>query len=181
MSAVKPIKNKQQEKDLIDYLAETDERMHMFYLISRLTGFRASDIVPLRVRDVKDKEHLCIIEEKTNKERKIKINKELKKSISKYIEGKKNYEVLFPSRKGKNKPISTTQAYRILHNAAEQLGIEKVGTHTGRKGFGYDIYQRTKDIALVQALYNHTNAKTTMAYLDIDQEVKDSAIDNLSL
>jgi integrase len=181
MAAVKPLKNKQHEIELINYLEVEDPRMHLFYLISRFTGFRAGDILTMRVRDVKDREYICLIEEKTNKERKVKINKDLKKALVIYIAGKKNYEVLFPSRKGANKPISVTQAYRLLRGAAENLGIEGVGTQTGRKGFGYAIYKRTGDIALVQALYNHAATKTTMSYLDIDQEVRDDAIDNLSL
>ena len=62
-------------------------------------------------------------------------------------------DYLFPSRKG-DKPITRVQAYRILNDVAEKLGIEEVGTHTLRKTFGYWHYQQYKDVAILQDIFN---------------------------
>lgn len=50
--AMKPIKDKSKEIELIEYLKENDKRIYIFYLILRFTGFRASDVLPLKVDDV---------------------------------------------------------------------------------------------------------------------------------
>ena len=62
--AVQPIKNEDLELDLLEYLMANDERMYMFYLILRYTGFRASDVLPIKVRDIQGN-RLIIREKKT--------------------------------------------------------------------------------------------------------------------
>jgi len=44
-------------------------------------------------------------------------------------------------------PITRIQAYRILSNAAKQVGVEEIGTPTLRKTFGYHFYKKTNDVA----------------------------------
>lgn len=51
---------------------------------------------------------------------------------------------LFPSRKGENQPLSTTQAHRILQGIAETLYIDNFGSHSSRKNWGYFAYKKTK-------------------------------------
>ncbi|MBJ7939581.1 tyrosine-type recombinase/integrase, partial [Bacillus cereus] len=61
----------------------------------------------------------------------------------------------FPSRKG-DQPISKIQAYSQLQKAGEWAEIESIGTHTMRNTFGYWFYKQTKDIAMFQAILNHS-------------------------
>ena len=53
-------------------------------------------------------------------------------------------DYLFNSRKGKNEPITRVQAYRILNNVAEKIGLEEIGTHTLRKSFRLSFLQKNK-------------------------------------
>ena len=70
-----------------------------------------------------------------------------------------NDEYLFTPVNGKSrKPISREMAWIILNKAARELGIKEIGTHTLRKTFGYHFYQKTKDVALLQYLFNHSYA-----------------------
>ena len=62
-------------------------------------------------------------------------------------------EYLFKSQKGNNRPITTSQAYRIIVNAGNNIGLTEIGTHTMRKTFGYHHYQQYHDIAPVS--YTH--------------------------
>ena len=74
--------------------------------------------------------------------------------MDKHIKGKRVGDYLFQSRKGKNKPLTRQAAYSIIKIAAEDCGVENVGTHTMRKTFGYHYYQKYKDIAMLMELFN---------------------------
>ena len=55
--------------------------------------------------------------------------------MEKYTKNMQEGEYLFKSQKGNNKPITTTQAYRIIVSAGENIGLTEIGTHTMRKTF----------------------------------------------
>jgi len=122
------------------------------FVVGINTGLRISDILQLTVKDLKNKTHIKIIEQKTNKIKRFLINSSLKVEIDKYIKTMSDEEYLFQSRKGENKPISRVQAYRILNSAAEHIGLQEIGTHTLRKTFGYLHYKQNKDVALLQGV-----------------------------
>lgn len=90
-------------------------------------------------------------------------------------------EYLFKSRKGENKPITTTQAYRIIVEAGEKIGLMEIGTHTMRKTFGYWHYQQFHDVALLQTIFNHSSPSITLRYIGINQENIDKTYMNFSL
>lgn len=151
--------------------------MFMFGIYS---GLRISDILQLRVRDIKDKQYIIIREAKTGKERKFPINDELKPILKSYISELDDYEYLFKSRNGKNKPITRQQAYNILDGAAKQFGLQSIGTHTLRKTFGYHAYQQTKDAVTLKEILNHSDISVTLRYIGINQDIKDNTIRRLT-
>lgn len=104
------------------------------------------------------------------------INRQLREDIDKYINNMGSNEYLFQSQKGKNKPISRVQAYRILNNAASKIGLDEIGTHTLRKTFGYWHYKQYKDVALLQELFNHSAPSVTLRYIGINQDAMDKTI-----
>ncbi|MDX9806823.1 MAG: site-specific integrase, partial [bacterium] len=53
--------------------------------------------------------------------------------------------------------------------------------HTLRKTFGYHFYQKTKDVALLQQLFNHSAPSVTLRYIGINQDIMDMAIEDFSL
>lgn len=76
---------------------------------------------------------------------------------------------LFPSERTAEH-ISRYQVDRFLKASATKCGLENIGTHTMRKTFGYWFYQRTKDIATLQKMLNHSNQRETMIYIGLEQE-----------
>ena len=74
-------------------------------------------------------------------------------------------------------------AYRLedVSSEGKNIGLEEIGTHTLRKTFGYWFYKETKDIALLQQLFNHSSPSITLKYIGINQDVLDTALDNFSL
>lgn len=90
-------------------------------------------------------------------------------------------EYLFTSQKGNNKPITTTQAYRIIVAAGTNIGLTEIGTHTMRKTFGYWHYQQFHDIAILQEIFNHSSPSITLRYIGINQDEIDKSYYSFSL
>ena len=88
---------------------------------------------------------------------------------------------LIQSRKGYNKPISRVQAYRELHEIGEQIGRDEVGTHTMRKTMGYFHYQRNKDVAILQQIFNHAAPSICLRYIGITDDMKDNSLKGFDL
>lgn len=181
MDLVQPIRDKKIIEQFKTELLKNGLRDYMLFVIGINTGLRISDILSLKVNDVKDRTHIRIIEKKTKKDKRFMINVMLKNDIDRYIEGMNDDEYLFQSKKGENKPITRVQAYRILNNAANKLGVDEVGTHTLRKTFGYWHYQQFKDVALLQELFNHSAPSVTLRYIGINQDMMDKTIEGFYL
>jgi integrase len=146
------------------------ERDRFLFSLGINTGLRASDLVKLRVGDVRGKSYTDIVEEKTNKSRRLHLVA-IQADIVEYCEGKKDIDFLFPSQKG-GRHISTTQAYRILTKAGDWIGRNDIGTHTCRKTFGYHYYKRTKDVATLMEIFGHAAPSITKRYIGIrDDEI----------
>jgi hypothetical protein len=47
-----------------------------------------------------------------------------------------------------------------------------------RKTFGYHFYQQTKDVALLQNIFNHSAPSITLRYIGINDDLLDKAIDD---
>lgn len=179
MNTVEPIRDINKVWDIADYLKEQSERDYVMFLFGIYVGLRISDILELKVRDVKGKNHVSIREKKTRKERVFPISDELRPILNHYIKGMSDYEWLFPSRKGDNH-ITRQRAYQILRDAGEKFGLESIGTHTLRKTFGYHFYQQMKDIATLKEILNHSDASITFRYIGITQDIKDNKMKKLS-
>lgn len=185
MNTVEPIRDKEMVVDIAEYLRVRSFRNFVMFIFGIYSGLRISDILEQRVRDVRDskgkiKSHIYIREMKTGKEKRFVINDELKYVLEEYVQGKHDYEYLFKSRKGLNKPITREHAYYILNDAAKAFGLESIGTHTMRKTFGYHLYQETKDAVSLQKIFNHSHVSITLLYIGVTQDMKDSMVKKLS-
>ena len=162
------IKDKEKLEEIELELLKIGYKNYLMFSIAINTGLRISDILELKVVDLKDKTHIIITEKNTNKVKIFVINSILKQETDKFINLRKNEEYLFQSENGGNKPISVVEAYRILNIAASAVGIEEIDPHTLRKTFGYWHYVQYKDIALLQELFNHSSPSVTLRYIGFD-------------
>ncbi|NUU76924.1 site-specific integrase [Paenibacillus xylanilyticus] len=180
MNFVQPIRDPAVIDGIKEFLRSESERNYMMFVFGINTGLRIQDMLKLRVRDVQG-EHIILIEMKTGKKKWIKITATLRRELKKYTEGMEQNEYLFPSRQGENKPIKRDMAYKIMRKAAKHFGLVDIGTHTMRKTFGYHMYQKTKDITLVQTILNHSDKAITMRYIGMDQNRMDDAMSRFGL
>lgn len=180
MNFVEPIRGMQKLDELKALLKKRSERDYFLVVLGINTGLRISDLLRLKVSDVKGKSHIILVEKKTGKRKRFLINDSLRKEVDQYIVGKKGDEYLFASSK-RPQPITRVRAYQIINGAARKVGLSEIGTHTLRKTFGYHFYQRTKDIATLQMIFNHSHPSITLRYIGITQDLIDEAVDGFSL
>lgn len=187
MQMVQPIRDTKKIDAMKKILRASSKRNEMLFVLGINSALRVSDLLRLKVSDVLDesgkvKEAVYLNEKKTGKSKAFPLNDAAKKVIREYIEEAKPDKdaALFPSRKG-GKAISRIQAWEILSNAADAVGIDRVGTHTLRKTFGYHVYTRTNNLGLVQKLLNHRSSGETLRYIGIEQDEMDEAYLNLNL
>ncbi|MCJ8015242.1 site-specific integrase [Paenibacillus sp. KQZ6P-2] len=177
MNFVQPIRDQEVLQDIKDYLEGTNYRNFIMFLIGIYTGFRISDILRLRIRDVSGS-HISIREKKTGKQKRILIAPELKEKLQPHIEGKPVNEYLIKSREGINRPITREMAYKIIRDIGDEFGLSELGCHTLRKTFGYIFYNKTtdKDIAMLQNYFNHATPRYTLRYIGLEQDSMDMAL-----
>lgn len=183
----KPIKDIETVLDIQDYLRYKNERDYILFSIGIATGYRAGDLVKLKVRDVKEavKEgYFTILEskkintsniKKSNiKPREVLVPDKLKKILKEYIKDKKDYEYLFQSRKGNNKPIKVSRVSAILDEAGKNFGLTNITAHSMRKTYAYKIYiESDHDIEAVKEMLGHSSREITKRYLGLDRELYD--------
>lgn len=181
MKFVEPIRDKEQIKKVKQVLKQGNQRNYLLFVLGINSGLRISDILKLKVKDVKNKKYIEIKEQKTKKYKKFPITKTLKLCIDKYINNKLSEDWLFESKRGSH-PITRVQAYRIICNACNNAGINlNIGTHTLRKTFGYHFYQEKKDIVILQKIFNHSTPDITLRYIGINQDIIDLNLMTFSL
>ncbi len=176
MNFVQPIRDPEKIKQMKEVLRDMSERNFVMFTLGISTGLRISDILQLKKEDLLQS-HINITETKTTKAKRIKIPGYIKKDIMPYVKSLKDGDYLIKSRQGKNRPIDRSTAYRILRKAAKQVKVTEIGTHTLRKTFGYHFYKKTKNIALLQELFNHSDQHITLRYIGINQDALDEAMD----
>ncbi|MGH1805779.1 tyrosine-type recombinase/integrase [Enterococcus gallinarum] len=174
MINVKPIK----DKELLNQFGKElkkgkhGKRDYLVMAIGIKTGLRISDILNLKVSDVKNKIQTEIIEIKTGKKRTVHL-KSLTSNIIDYLntehDGKSEW--LFPSPTDNTKHLASHQYYKILQKVANNLGLDYIGTHTLRKTFSYFFLKQNKgDIVTLMKILNHSSQAVTLRYAGIEEE-----------
>lgn len=181
MNFVEPIRDSRTVQSMEEYLKKTNLRNYIMFITGIYSGLRISDVLKLRVKDVKNRSNICIREKKTGKQKLFEINPKLKRELAAYVQGKSMNEYLIKSRQGINRPITRNQAYLILRNLADLFSLEQIGCHTLRKTFGYFFYLQYKDIVTLQKIFNHSHPVITLRYIGIEQQQINKAIKNFKI
>ncbi|MBN1079224.1 tyrosine-type recombinase/integrase [Clostridium botulinum] len=180
----KPITTTSSVLDIQDYLKYKNERNYILFVLGITTGYRAGDLVKLKVRDIKEalrrkeftiyegkKMNSKNIREKNRKPRTVELIPKVEKLLKIYIKDKKDYEYIFRSRKGTNQHIGVQAVSNILKEAGEYFGLYDISAHSMRKTYAYKIYMESnKDIVAVKELLGHSSIEETKRYIGLDRE-----------
>ncbi|MDR2357383.1 MAG: tyrosine-type recombinase/integrase [Oscillospiraceae bacterium] len=188
MSTAQPIRNKRQVREMSEFYLERGElRNHLLIVMGVHTALRVSDLLRLTWDDVYDfnreriHDSVAVTEKKTGKTKIVALNKVVAAGLRLCLSDAKRGGVLLESRKGSNKAISRVQAYRIIREAAENLGYaSRVSCHSLRKTFGYHAWKNGVSPAVIMEIYNHSSFAVTRRYLGVSQDDKDAAYRKLA-
>lgn len=182
MEYVQPIRDEKKIEEMKSLLKETGTRNLLLFCMGINTGLRISDLLKLRVFDVKEKSHVEIREQKTGKIKRFPIIGNLQVMIEEYVKNKPLTDYLFKSRNGENSPITRVMAYKIINTVSRKCSItERIGTHTLRKTFGYHHYKRFHDVAILQYLLNHSSPSITLKYIGITDDNVEETLQQFEL
>lgn len=157
---------------------DQEYKFQLLFTMGCFTGLRISDLLGLKWSDVLNKESLALVETKTKKVRKIRLNENLVE-ITKRLYIKMNIEneqeLLF-ANKQKTKAINIQYINKRLKAIATKynLNINAISTHTFRKTLGRKVWKANdyseRSLILLSELFNHSSVAITKIYLGIKEE-----------
>lgn len=188
--ATVPIKDKDLVKKILQYEKGKNQRDYMILYTGFYTALRVTDLIELKVKDVKGKKNLRIKEKKTGKYRDFEIPSKLKNELQSYCKNRKDDEYLFksrqlaPRRKSKedryfeedNTPLSRQRVWQIMKEIEHRFNLENIGCHTMRKTFAHNHYRVYKNLVSLQRILNHRSIEETKIYICLDDEEVNSEL-----
>ncbi|MDD2389005.1 MAG: tyrosine-type recombinase/integrase [Desulfobacterales bacterium] len=181
---VEPVRKIQDIKS-IGKLLKSEPRNLLLWVLGINNGLRCSDLVPLKVHQLKDLkagEFFHITERKTGKQNILIVNKSVRKVLDFYLEQIKPDadDYIFSSRKGSH--MSSQSTGRLIKGWTKAINLSgNYGSHTLRKTWAYQ--QRVKfhvPIEIITKRLNHSNPAVTMRYVGIeDKEVCDVLLNEI--
>ena len=194
MNTAQPIRNIDDLRNFKKYYKEinVNERNLVLIIMGLNTALRISDILSLRWGAVYDfereqfKTHIELVEQKTGKTSSVFINQSVRDVLGEYKENMRlrkkavrRYQYIFRST-NKNSPLSRTQAFRIIKEAADYNHIPGViCCHSLRKTFGYHAWKQGVSPVLLMNIFNHSSFQITKRYLGIEQDDRDMIFEQI--
>jgi integrase len=155
-------------------------RDRALFIVGIKTGFRIAELLSLRVGDVW--QHRRVVDQVTVRRahmkqkregRTVPLHPDAKAALAAWLlrlreqPGVTAHTPVFRSRKGGNRAISPTQAWRILREACATNELTgKLGTHCMRKTFAQKVYhQLGYDLIRTKRALGHQQISNTERYL----------------
>lgn len=153
------------------------QRMFLMWVVGINMGFRVSDLVDLKVGQLRDESAFTYLPKKQSHKSgarpiTVPVPAAVRKVLKARLPDAPAEAWLFPSRKrtgGKNPQHISRQTARMdMREIGRVCGLtQKIGCHTMRKTFGYHYYQRTHDVAILQEWFYHESPATTLIYIGV--------------
>jgi len=181
----------EQFKSLISKLERDGEYKYCLLIATGVfTGLRISDLLQLRFSQFENTDILTVQEQKTGKNRRIKINPDLKTIIDR-VKGRisrvNTEQYIFLNRYG-TKPIDKSWVNVELKRIFKKYGIElegNVSSHMFRKTLGNRVLKlnnySNESIVLLMELFGHSSVALTKRYLGIREREISNVYDSLRL
>lgn len=191
MKGCRPLSNKEIEEITQSFYGKFSNRDKALFFLGIKTGFRISEILSLRIRDVfqngkvVDRVSVARSNMKMKTEgRTVPLHPAAIESIRCWLEDLKKIgdvspdAFVFQSRKRSDRAIGRVQAYRVLCNVFKEIGLTgNLGTHTMRKTFAANVHNAVGgNILMTQRALGHRNINSTVSYLQSCDEDIERAI-----
>jgi len=178
-------------KSLIGKLErDGDYKFCLLIAIGVFTGLRISDLLKLRFSQFENNDILTIVEQKTKKTRRIKINPDLRQIVDRLkvsMVGTNTDHYIFLNKYG-TKPIDKSYVNVKLKEILKRYNIVLEGnasSHLFRKTLGNRVLRlnnySNEAVILLMELFSHASPMTTRRYLGIREKEIHDVYDSLRL
>ena len=148
-------------------------------------GLRVSELINLKISNIRFKESYLKIIGKGDKERLAPIGKKAAEILIDYIDNvrskntvQKGFEdIVFLNNRGKN--LSRVMIFLIIQKCAERIGMKKkISPHTFRHSFATHLIDGGANLRAVQEMLGHESITTTEIYTHLNKEyLRDNIIE----
>lgn len=140
------------------------------------TGMRIGEVLLLQEQDIilEGGFYLIHLQGKGNKDRRVMIKRsDIQEQLQAWLQAKRGFPApspLFCNKRGQ--ALTQPYVYTTLKNILQQMGVKKLkmGTHLLRHSFATLLYQKYRDILLVQEVLGHADLNTSKIYTHLNQE-----------
>jgi integrase/recombinase XerD len=142
----------------------TNPKHKLLISLSYGTGFRVSEVVNLKIKDINFDELVIHIKgAKGNKDRITILPEKLTPQLARIIAGRNLNDFVFGSERGGK--LTERTAQKVFEKALQKSGIQKEATfHCLRHSFATHLLENGVDVRYVQELLGHANIRTTQIY-----------------
>ncbi len=148
-----------------------DQKISLAVLLGYHCGFRVSEIVHLRIRDLDLTRGLITVIGKGDKERTVPMTEFLKDRIKLYLENsKQTRSYLFPSPRNPEKPIHPDYLETWVKKAAQWAKIEnpnELTVHVLRHSFGTQLAESGASVYEIRDLMGHSSIVVSENYVKL--------------
>jgi len=174
-------------KRILDFIAlkKHAARNRAMFLVTLYAGLRVGEVASLRYMDVlgvddevRDEIRLDASVTKGNIARTVFVNAKLRKELQYYISVTPYQNLadkLFYTQKNEGFTANTlTQFFYYLYRSAN---INGATSHSGRRTFITTLANKGVSVRLLASLVGHKNISTTQFYIDVNDDMKRSAVE----
>lgn len=165
-------------------------RNRALFLLGLRSGFRISELLSLRLKDVLQNGNLVdrvAVERKNMKGqlagRTVVLHPEAREALGFWVNRLTERHTdpvtfLFRSRQGANQAMDRRSAWHLLTRAFAKCGLTgKLGTHCMRKTFAKKVHEKLgRDLVKTQKALGHARITSTVSYLSFNENDIDDAI-----
>lgn len=168
MRKVDAMHSEEEIRQMSQYLRKQSLRDYLLFRLGINLGLRVSELLTLKIEDIKGRERLVIQNTKQNRSYEFILSESLQSEINFFV-GDQEEGLLFRSRNNGG-ALTRQRAYLILRKAAENAGLDRsIGTHTLRKTFGYWAYKKGTSLESIRYFFGHATIGVTMKYLGLER------------
>ena len=182
--SVEPIRRKKDIK-LIKKILQDSPRNLCLFILGINTNLRASDLLKIKVEQVRHLqpgEEITLKEKKTQKQRRINLNRVCIEAIQNLLKSIKyeDDDFLFLSNRKDKNALTVSSLSTLVKKWCKDINLKgNYASHTLRKTWGY--HQRVTfgvGIPELMVCFNHTSQKQTLDYLCVQPEEIKSVYQN---
>ena len=191
MNEVEAVKTKNQLSQIETLLSEKSDIFGDVWSLGINSALRVSDLLSIEMCSLKDLDAnnpvLKIKEQKTGKNRSIRLNTVAMAIIQDRLAKYPNDKWLFQSTSGRfsskaPQPINRRSVARVFHDVGEKtIPRLQLSTHSMRKTRGYFLHANGHSIESISRILNHSSTSITMRYIGLTQQSIDDSFTELVL